>query len=132
MKGESITTPILSCVEEVAALKDAKSSTATFTIKCYVFSSVAGSTLTALSLDRRLAVQAMTLLIRIGGALRLARADWNEDRFRRLMRLRSKAVTRLQRRWLEVEPKPRIPLGNMRRRYHANIAGYLYQREWVQ
>ena len=121
-----MTTPILSCVEEVAAPKDANPNTATFTIRCYVFSSVANSPLMALSLDRRLAAQAMTLLIRIDGALRLARADWNGDRFRRLMRFRSKAVRRLQRRWLEVEPKPRIPLGNMRRRYHANIAGYLY------
>src|SRR6185295_6713823 len=111
-----MTTPILSCVEEVGALLDAKSSTATFTIKCYVFSSVAGSTLTALPPDRRLVAQAMTLLMRVDGALRLARADWNEDRFRRLMRLRSKAVRRLQRRWVKVEPKPRIPLGSLRRR----------------
>jgi hypothetical protein len=122
-------TPILSCVEEVAAPKDASPNTATFTIRCYVFSSVATSPLIALSVDRRSAAQAMTLLMRIDGALRLARADWNEDRFRRLMRLRSKAVIRLQRRWGKVESKPRIPLGNMRRRYHANIAGYLYQRE---
>jgi len=127
-----MTTPILSCVEEVGAPKDATPESSTFTIRCYVFSCLATPTLLALSLDRRLAAQAMTLLIRIDGALRLARADWNADRFRRLMRLRSKAVRRLQRRWSEVEPKPRIPLGNMRRRYHANIAGYLYQREWVQ
>ena len=123
-----MTTPILSCVEEVRALPDAKSSTTTFTIKCYVFSLVADSTLTALRPDRRLAAQAMTLLMRIDGALRLARADWNEDRFRRLMRLRSKVVRRLQRRCVKLESKPRIPLGSLRRRYNANIAGYLYQR----
>src|SRR5258708_26393423 len=90
-----MTTPILSCVEEVRALPDAKSSTTTFTIKCYVFSLVADSTLTALRPDRRLAAQAITLLMQIDGALRLARADWNEDRFRRLMRLRSTAVRRV-------------------------------------
>src|SRR5437016_9664349 len=117
-----MTTPILSCVEEVRALPDAKSSTATFTIKCYVFSSVAGSTLTALRPDRRLAAQAMTLLMRIDGALRLARADWNEDRFRRLMRLRSKVVKRVQRRWAMLESKPRMALGSLRRRYHASLA----------
>ena len=124
-----MTTPILSCVEEVAAPKDATPESSTFTIRCYVFSSVATSPLMALTLDRRLAAQAMTLLMQIDGALRLARADWNEDRFRRLMRLRSRAVRRLRRRWVKVEPKPRIPLGSLRRRYHANLAGYLYQRK---
>src|SRR6266478_3263558 len=126
MKGESMTTPILSCVEEVAAPKDATPESSTFTIRCYVFSSVATSPLIALSVDRRLAAQAMTLLMRIDGALRLARADWNGDRFRRLMRLRSKVVRRLQRRWGKVEPKPRIPPGSLRRRYHSSLAGYLY------
>ncbi len=61
-----MTTPILSCVEEVAAPNDAKSNTVTFTIKCYVFSSIASSTL-ALRPDRRLAAQAITLLMRIDG-----------------------------------------------------------------
>jgi hypothetical protein len=122
-----MTTPILSCIEEVAAPRDAKSNTTTFTIKCYCFSSVVGSTLTALRPDCRLAAQAMTLHMQIDGALRLARADWNEDRFRRLMRLRSKVVRRVQRRWVKLEPRPGIPLGSLRRRYHASIAGYLYQ-----
>src|SRR5258708_12940065 len=126
-----MTTPILSCVEEVRALPDAKSSTTTFTIKCYVFSLVADSTLTALRPDRRLAAQAMTLLMRIDGALRLARADWNGDQFRRLMRLRSKAVRRLQRRWLEVEPKPRIPLGNIPRPFNTTIASSPSHRDLI-
>jgi hypothetical protein len=124
-----MTTPILSCIEEVSAPNGEKPISGTLTIRCYVHSSVARSPLIALSLDRRLATQAMTLLMRIDGDLRFARAGWNEDRFRRLMRLRSKAVRRLQRRWVKVAPKPRMPLGSLRRRYHANVAGYLYRSE---
>ena len=36
---------------------------------------------------------------RIDGALRLARADWNEDRYRRLMRLHSKTLGRVHKQW---------------------------------
>jgi hypothetical protein len=121
-----MTTPILSCVEEIANSTDVQLTATTFTIKCYVFSSVATSPLLTPRLDRRLAAQAMTLLMRIDHEFRLARADWNEDRFRRLMRVRPRVVNRLLRRWAELESKPRIPLGNLRRRYHANIAGYLH------
>jgi hypothetical protein len=53
-----MTTPILSCVEEVAAPKDATPESPTLTIRCYVFSSVATSPLVDLSLDRRLAARA--------------------------------------------------------------------------
>src|ERR1043166_2404422 len=54
-----------------------------------------------------------------------SRADWNEDRIPRLMRLRPKCVSRLRRRWERLNPKPRIPLGTLRRRYHATLAGHL-------
>jgi hypothetical protein len=57
--------------------------------------------------------------------IREARADWNEDRFRRLMRLRPGVVQRLRRRWERPVPLPQVPLGTLRRRYHANIAGNL-------
>ncbi len=67
----------------------------------------------------------MTLLMRLDTDLKSARADWNQDRFRRLMRLRPKAVARLRRRWERLNPSPQIPLGSLRRRYHANIAGHL-------
>jgi len=43
------------------------------------------------------------------------------------MHARSKAVLRLQRRWDKVDPSPAIPLGSLSRRYHANLAQYLYQ-----
>jgi hypothetical protein len=80
-----------------------------------------------LSGDRLLACEAMRLLMRLDAELRYARADFNQDRFRRLMQARPKAVIRLQRRWVKLDPQPLIPLGSLRRRYHANLAGYLYQ-----
>jgi hypothetical protein len=79
-----------------------------------------------LDTDRELTRQAMTLLMRVDYELKEARAEWNEDRFRRLMRLRPRAVSRLSRRWERLNPKPLIPLGNLRRRYHSNLARYLF------
>lgn len=76
--------------------------------------------------SRLLTVEAMHLLISLDGDLREARAQWNHDWFRRLMRIRPKAVSRLRRRWAKLEPRPAIPLGRLRRRYHANLANYLY------
>ena len=80
-----------------------------------------------LSGDRLLAFEAMHLLISLDRDLREARAQWNQDWFRRLMRIRRKAVSRLRRRWAILEPPPGIPVGTLRRRYHANLARYLYQ-----
>src|SRR6188474_2555614 len=70
--------------------------------------------------------EAMDLLISLDRDLREARAQWNQDWFRRLMRIRSRAVSRLKRRWAKLDPPPAIPLGALRRRYHANLARYLY------
>lgn len=80
-----------------------------------------------LSGERLVAAQALQLLIRLDRELREARADWNQDRFRRVMRARSKAVSRVRRRWSRLNPAPAIGLGNLRRRYHANLARYLYE-----
>ena len=77
--------------------------------------------------SRLLTVEAMQLLISLDRDLREARAQWNQDWFRRLMRMRPKAVSRLRRRWAKLDPPPAIPLGTLRRRYHANLAKYLYQ-----
>ena len=119
--------PILSCVEEISTGPRAGVNAGRTMIRCYVYAvSVPSPALPVLGIDRELAAQAMTSLMRIDGQMRYARADWNEDRFRRLMRLRSKAVLRLQRRWARLNPKPRIPLGTLRRRYHANLAGHFY------
>jgi hypothetical protein len=96
------------------------------TIRCYLYSVPVSAPL-VLRGDRLLAGQAITLLMRLDGELREARADWNQDRFRRLMRLRPKAVARLRRRWEQLNPPPRIPLGSLRRRYHANLSCYLYE-----
>ena len=74
-----------------------------------------------------LTFEAMHLLISIDRDLQEARAQWNQDWFRRLMRIRPKAVSRLRRRWAKLDPLPAIPLGTLRRRYHANLAKYLYQ-----
>lgn len=83
---------------------------------------------TLLTGERLLAYQAMHLLGRLDRDLLEARAQWNQDWFRRIMRIRPKAVSRLRRRWVRLNPAPAIPLGNLRRRYHANLAGYLYER----
>jgi hypothetical protein len=76
--------------------------------------------------ERLLTAQAMTLLIRVDRDMREARAQFNQDWFRRLMRVRPKAVSRLQRRWSQIVSSRPVPLGKLRRRYHANIARYLY------
>ena len=77
--------------------------------------------------SRLLTFEAIHLLISLDRDLREARAQWNQDWFRRLMRIRPKAVSRLRRRWAKLDPPPAIPLGTLRRRYHANLAKYLYQ-----
>ena len=72
-------------------------------------------------------MQALQLLIRLDKDLREARAQFNQDWFRRVMRARPKAVSRLRRRWTNISPPPRIRVGNLRRRYHANLAKYFAQ-----
>ena len=76
--------------------------------------------------DRLLAFQALRLLMSLDHELLDARAEWNQDWFRRLMRIRPRAVRRLSRRWERLTPTPSIRLGTLRRRYHANLARYLY------
>ena len=56
-----------------------------------------------------------------------ARADWNQHWFRRVMRARRRAVTRLQRRWQQLSRGNPIAEEDLRRRYHANLALYLYR-----
>jgi hypothetical protein len=73
-----------------------------------------------------LTLEAMHLLISLDSDLREARAQWNQDWFRRLMRIRPKAVSRLRRRWAKLDPPPAIPLGTLKRRYHSNLSKYLY------
>jgi hypothetical protein len=80
-----------------------------------------------LSGEQLLAAQALQLLMRLDRELRKARADWNQDRFRRVMQARSKAASRVRRRWSSLNPAPAISLGKLRRRYHANLADYLYK-----
>src|SRR5689334_6061736 len=113
----------INCVEEVASLAAVRTST----IRCYLYPPLTARALwPKLSPDRELTVEAIRLLIRLDSELREARADWNDDRFRRLMRLRPQAVNRLRRRWEKLNPPPHLSLGNLRRRYHASIAGHLY------
>jgi hypothetical protein len=97
------------------------------TICCYLDAEVSRWTSRfVLSGERLLAAQALQLLMRLDRELRESRADWNQDRFRRAMRARSTAVARVRRRWESLHPAPAIGLGKLRRRYHANLAGYLY------
>jgi hypothetical protein len=77
--------------------------------------------------ERLLTAQAMTLLIRVDREIREARSQFNQNWFRRLMRVRQFAVKRLRRRWAKVDPPPLLQLGQLRRRYHANVAKYLYR-----
>ena len=98
------------------------------TIYCYLNAEVSRWTSQwAFSGERLLAVQALQLLISLDRELRQARADWNQDRFRRIMRARSKAASRVRRRWNSLDPAPAIALGKLRRRYHASLGGYLYE-----
>jgi len=116
--------PIINCVKEFVSL----AKPGTLTIRCYMYPPLTASAIKPrLPLDRELAAQALGLLMRLDSELREARADWNEDRFRRLMRSRPRAVRRLMRRWERLDPKPVVPLGSLRRRYHANLAGHHYE-----
>jgi hypothetical protein len=120
------TVPEVSCVEEFAASRGVNANGCALTIRCYTYSVTTISPPKPLPPDRKLAAEAVNLFMRIESEVREARAEWNQDRFRRLMRLRPKAVARLRRRWEKLNPSPRIPLGNLRRRYHANLAGHLH------
>ncbi len=91
-----------------------------------VSSLTAESVPVALVGDRLLAFQSLQLLMRLDRELLKARSQWNQDWFRRLMRIRPRAVRRLSRRWERLTPTPSIRLGTLRRRYHANLACYLY------
>ena len=115
------------CIEERTDPHAANVSGGALTIRCYVYPLVTTSPRPHLKPDRKLAFEAMTLLMRLDGELREVRVDWNQDRFRRVMRLRPKVVARLHRRWEILNPQPSIPLGTLRRRYHANLAGHLYE-----
>ena len=88
-----------------------------------------GADSVVLTRSRLLTFEAMHLLISLDRDLREARAQWNHDWFRRLMRIRPKAVSRLRRRWTKLDPPPAIPLGTLRRPYHANLARYLYHSQ---
>ena len=120
----------INCIEERTNPRAANASDGALTICCYVYPLVTTSPRPLLKPDRKLAFEAMTLLIRLDCELREARADWNQDRFRRLMRLRPRVVARLRRRWEILNPLPPIPLGTLRQRYHANLAGHLYESRY--
>lgn len=123
-------TSSINCIEERTDPRAANASGGALTIRCYVYPLVTTSPHPHLKPDRKLAFEAMTLLMRLDGEMREARADWNQDRFRRLMRLRPRVVARLRRRWEILSPLPPIPLGTLRRRYHANLAGHLYDSKY--
>lgn len=99
-----------------------------YTIRCYLdLSIVFIRRPITLSGERLMAAQALQLLMRLDAELREARADWNQDRFRRVMQARMRAALRVFRRWSRLNPQPLVPLGSLRRRYHANPTRYLYQ-----
>lgn len=117
---------------EVSELVTERSEFEVGTICCYLDAEVSRWTsLWVLSDYRLLAAQGLQLVMSLDRELREARADWNQDRFRRVMRARSNAVSRVRRRWNRLDPAPAIGLGELRRRYHANLAGYLYEPRHV-
>jgi hypothetical protein len=118
-------TSSINCIEERTDPGGVNASAWALTIRCYGYPLVATSPRSLLKPDRKLVFEAMTLLMHLDRELREARADWNQDRFRRIMRLRPRVVARLRRRWEILNPQPSIPLGRLRRRYHANLAGFL-------
>jgi hypothetical protein len=120
------TVPIVSCVDEFAALRGVQANGWALTIRCYEYPVMTPSPPQPLPPDRELVAEAMTLFMRIESEVRESRADWNQDRFRRLMRLRPRVVARLRRRWERLNPTPQVPLGSLRRRYHANLSCYLH------
>lgn len=122
-----LTASTIKCIDERADPREADTNSGALTIRCYLYPLVAISPRPYLRPDRNLAYEAITLLLRLDRELRDARADWNQDRFRRLMQLRPRVVARLRRRWEILNPLPPIPLGTLRRRYHANLAGHLYE-----
>jgi hypothetical protein len=108
-----------------AEMTPAMPRTEPFTIYCYAEPPSAPDIGAVEFLDenRLLTYQAIRLFLTLDRELREARADWNQDRFRRVMRARSRAVVRLKRRWARINPPPPIPLGRLRRRCHLNLAG---------
>ena len=127
MRGKAMLTSSINCIEERTDPRAANARGGALTIRCYVYPLVTTSPRPLWKPDRRLAFEAMTLLMRLDRDLRETRADWNQDWFRRLMRLRPRVVARLRRRWEILNPLPAIPLGTLRRRYHANLAGHLHE-----
>ena len=127
MRGEAMLTSSINCIEERIDPHKANATGGALTIRCYMYPMVTTSPRVLLKPKRKLAFEAMTLLTRLDRDLREARADWNQDWFRRLMRLRPRVVARLRRRWEILNPLPPIPRGTLRRRYHANLAGHLYE-----
>jgi len=127
MRGEAMLTSSINCIEEHTDPGAADTSGAALTIRCYVYPLVTSSPRPLWKPDRKLAFEAMTLLMRLDRELTEARADWHQDRFRRLMRLRPRVAARLRRRWEILDPLPLIPLGTLRRRHHAHLAGHLYK-----
>ena len=123
-------TSSINCIEERTDPRAANASGGALTIRCYVYPLVTTSPRRFLKPDRKLAFEAMTLLMLVDRELKEARADWKQDRFRRLMHLRPKVVSRLRRRWEILNPLPPIPLGTLRRRNHANLAGHLYESRY--
>ena len=118
----------MSIQSDVAVVIEGSSHSEANKIRCYVDGRVSRWTSRfVLTGERSLAAQGLQLLMRLDRELRNARADWNQDRFRRVMRARSKAVLRVRRRWNSLHPAPAVALGKLRRRYHANLAGYLYE-----
>jgi hypothetical protein len=121
---------LVSLIQSRIGALEVSSQFAVDTICCYPDAEVSRwISIYRLSGERLLAAQALQLLIGLDQALREARADWNQDRFRRVMQARSKAVARVRRRWHGLNPAPAIQLGKLRRRYHASLAGYLYGME---
>ena len=67
-----------------------------------------------LSPERRNAADAMRLYMSLSTRLHEAIADRDRNAYRRALRARNNAASRLERRYAAVSPSPRLPLGNLR------------------
>src|SRR6185437_16259709 len=83
LRGEAMLTNSINCIEERTGSRAADASGGALTIRCYLYPLVTTSPHLLLKPDRKLAYEAMTLLLRLDRELIETRADWNQDRFRR-------------------------------------------------
>ena len=83
---------MISCIKERIESGEVEVDGRALTIRCYLYPLLTTSPRPLLKPDRKLVFEALTLLMRLDRELREVRVDWNQDRFRRLMRSRPRVI----------------------------------------